>query len=181
METTDIRQDMENTAQQGQEAQQQAQQQEQQEKTFTQKEMNRLIEKRIERERKKYPNAEELEQFKQWQQNQQTEQQKWSTLQKERNDFENQLFSVQKELEQMKRERYLISKGVAVDDVDYYAFKISKMMNDDDDFEMVAENYLKNNEKKQNTTTIVNFGVNGNQGNATLSLADEINRKLRGE
>ncbi len=26
----------------------------------------------------------------------------------------------------MKRERYLISKGVAVDDVDYYAFKIAK-------------------------------------------------------
>ena len=80
----------------------------------------------------------------------------------------------------MKRERYLISKGVAVDDVDYYAFKIAKEMNDDD-FETAAESYLKNNEKKKNTTTIVNFGVDANRGNKAISLADEINRKLRGE
>lgn len=173
MEATDVQQSMENTAQQGQEAQQQ-------QRTFTQEELNRAIEKRLERERKKYPNTEELEQFKQWQQSQQTEQQKWDTLQKERNDFESQLYSTQKELEQMKRERYLISKGVAVDDVDYYAFKIAKEMNDDD-FETAAERYLKNNEKKKNTTTIVNFGVDANRGNKVISLADEINRKLRGE
>ncbi len=172
MEATDVQQSMENTAQQGQEAQQQ-------QRTFTQEELNRAIEKRLERERKKYPNTEELEQFKQWQQSQQTEQQKWDTLQKERNDFESQLYSTQKELEQMKRERYLISKGVAVDDVDYYAFKIAKEMNDD--FETAAESYLKNNEKKKNTTTIVNFGVDANRGNKAISLADEINRKLRGE
>lgn len=177
METTNVQQGMENTAQQGQETQQQ----EQQEKTFTQEDLNKAIEKRLERERKKYPNAEELEQFKKWQQSQQTEQQKWDTLQKERNDFESQLSSTQKELNQMKRERYLISKGVPVDDVDYYAFKITKQMNDDDDFETAAENYLKNNDKKHNTTTIVNFGVNANKGHTTLSLADEINRKLRGE
>lgn len=173
MEATDVQQSMENTAQQGQEAQQQ-------QRTFTQEELNRAIEKRLERERKKYPNTEELEQFKQWQQSQQTEQQKWDTLQKERNDFESQLYSTQKELEQMKRERYLISKGVAVDDVDYYAFKIAKEMNNDD-FETAAESYLKNNEKKKNTTTIVNFGVDANRGNKAISLADEINRKLRGE
>ncbi len=173
MEATDVQQSMENTAQQGHEAQQQ-------QRTFTQEELNRAIEKRLERERKKYPNTEELEQFKQWQQSQQTEQQKWDTLQKERNDFESQLYSTQKELEQMKRERYLISKGVAVDDVDYYAFKIAKEMNDDD-FETAAESYLKNNEKKKNTTTIVNFGVDANRGNKAISLADEINRKLRGE
>lgn len=92
MEATDVQQSMENTAQQGQEAQQQ-------QRTFTQEELNRAIEKRLERERKKYPNTEELEQFKQWQQSQQTEQQKWDTLQKERNDFESQLYSTQKELE----------------------------------------------------------------------------------
>lgn len=175
METTNVQQGMENTAQQEQETQQQ----EQQEKTFTQKEMDRLIEKRLERERKKYPSIEELEQFKQWQQSQQTEQQKWDKLQSERNDFESQLSSTKKELEQMKRERYLISKGVPVDDVDYYVFKIAKMMQQDDDFETVAENYMKEKQQKQNT--IVNFGVSANKGGKSLSLADEINRKLRGE
>lgn len=177
METTNVQQGMENTAQQGQEAQQQ----EQQERTFTQEELNRAIEKRLERERKKYPSVEELEQFKQWQQSQQTQQQKWDNLQNERNDFESQLSSTKKELEQMKRERYLISKGVPVDDVDYYAFKIAKAMKEDDDFEVEADNYFKNNDKKQNATTIVSFGVNANKGNKAVSLADEINRKLRGE
>ena len=134
------------------------------EKTFTQEEVNRVVEKRLERERKKYPSSEELEQFRQWQQSQQTQAEKWENLQKERNSFE------------MKREKYLLAQGIAAEDVDYYAFKIAKAMQENDDFETVAQNYLK--EKKN--YSIVNFGLNTTNQGKTLSLADQINQKLRG-
>ena len=43
-----------------------------QEKTFSQAEVDALIQKRLERERKKYPNDEELSAFRSWQESQQT-------------------------------------------------------------------------------------------------------------
>ena len=146
------------------------------EKTFTQEEVNRVVEKRLERERKKYQSSEELEQFRQWQQSQQTQAEKWENLQKERNSFEAQFLESQKELTQMKREKYLLAQGIAAEDVDYYAFKIAKAMQENDDFETVAQNYLK--EKKN--YSIVNFGLNTTNQGKTLSLADQINQKLRG-
>ena len=36
------------------------------EKTFTQKEVNEIVKNRLDRERKKYPNDEELKVFNQW-------------------------------------------------------------------------------------------------------------------
>lgn len=167
--TTNIQQGMEETTTVQQE----------QEKTFTQEELNRTIEKRLERERKKYPSTEELEQFKQWKESQQTQAEKWENLQKERNTFEAQLLEAQKEVTQMKQERYLLSQGIAMEDVDYYAYKIAKTMQDGDDFETAAKKYLTENQKKQNT--IVNFGLNTSNQGKSFSFGEQINKQLRGE
>ena len=55
------------------------------------------------------------------------------------------LTAVQAELEQYKREKFLLGKGVAADDVDYYAFKVGKLVSDTTDFEKAAEQFLKDN------------------------------------
>lgn len=51
---------------------------------------------------------------------------------------------------QMKNEKFLSGKGVKAEDLDYVAFKISKMVDEKTNFEKAAEKYLK--EKRKNTT-----------------------------
>lgn len=115
------------------------------EKTFTQADVDALIQKRLDRERKKYPSEEELTAFRTWKESQQTEQEKWNTLTGERDTARSQLAAAQAELEQMKREKYLTGKGVPAEDLDYYAFKIGKLVTDTKTFEQAAEEFLKDN------------------------------------
>ena len=169
-------------------AQQQEQQQgQQQEKLFTQEELEEKIKRRLERERKKYPSDEDLMEFQKWQESQQTQQQKWDTLKGERDTFAQQLKENQKELEQLKRERFLLSQGIALEDADYYAFKISKTMEEVEAFETAAKQYLKEKDitnrqhSKQQQRAFVSFGKQSDGGTKAMSIGDEINRKLRGE
>ncbi len=57
---------------------------EQQAATFTQADVDNIVNKRLERERKKYPSADELTAFRAWKQSQQTENEKMDALQRER-------------------------------------------------------------------------------------------------
>lgn len=68
-----------------------------------------------------------------------------STLTTERDTARADLTKAQAELEDLKREKYLIGKGVKADDVDYYAFKIGKLVTDKKTFEQAAEDFLKEN------------------------------------
>ena len=86
-----------------------------QEKTFTQSEVDALVQRRLERERKKYPNDDELTAFRTWKDSQQTEQERWNSLTRERDESRTELSSVKAELEQMKREKYVLSKGISGD------------------------------------------------------------------
>ena len=181
METTNT-QNVEHTAQE-----QEQTQKPEQEKRFTQEELEEKIRKRIEKERKKYPSEESLAEFQKWKESQQTEQQKWQNLQKEKEDIQKQFEQLQQEAETLKREHYLLSKGISIEDVDYYAFKIGKQMKDEDDFETVANDFVKEKRKqleeknKQKETTIVSFGSQADNGAKMMSLGEEINRKLRGD
>lgn len=116
-----------------------------QEKTFTQADVDTLIEKRLARERKKYPSEDEMKSFRDWKESQQTEKDRWDALTKERDTARTDLASVQSELEQLKREKILVSKGVPAEDVDYYAFKIGKLVTENITFEKAAEEFLKEN------------------------------------
>ena len=52
---------------------------------------------------------------------------------------------LQAELDALKNEKFLIGKGVPADMVDFYAFKIGKLVDDKTTFEKAAEDYLKDN------------------------------------
>lgn len=115
----------------------------QQEATFTQADVDNIVNKRLERERKKYPGDDELAAFRSWKESQQTEKERWENLTKERDESKAALTAAQAELAQYQREKFLLGKGVSPDDVDYYAFKIGKLVTDELPFEKAAENYLK--------------------------------------
>lgn len=115
------------------------------EKTFTQAEVDALIQRRLERERKKYPTDEDLTAFKTWKDSQQTDQDRLNALTGERDAAKTALATANAELEQLKREKYLSGKGVATNDLDYYVFKIGKLVTDSKTFEQAAEDFLKDN------------------------------------
>lgn len=147
-----------------------------QEKTFTQAEVNSMIQQRLERERKKYPSDDELSEFRTWKGSQQTEQERWNTLTSEKNMAQSQLEAVRAELEQYQRERLLISKGVPTDDVDYYAFKIGKLVSDGKTFEQAADEFLSGETMKN-----VRIDLSAKLGtNAAPTGNDAMNALIRG-
>jgi len=100
-------------------------------KTFTQEEVNAMLTK----ERKKMPSKEELEAFKEWQETQKTVEQKQAEKEAEH----------QKTLlrnTELENENKVFKAGVEKDNVDYVAYKVSKM---DGDFEENLTKYLKDN------------------------------------
>lgn len=113
------------------------------EKTFTQTEVDNLIGKRLAKAMKGMPDEAELTAFRAWKDSQQTEKEKWDTLTQERDTAKTELETAKAELEQYKREKLLLDKGVPAADVDYYAFKIGKLVTDKKTFEEAAEEYLK--------------------------------------
>lgn len=110
-----------------------------QEKTFTQADVDALIQKRLDRERKKYPSDDELSAYRSWKESQQTEQERWNALTKERDESRTALSAAQAELEQLKREKYVLSKGLTGDEAEFAAFKAAKMVDDKTTFEQAVD------------------------------------------
>lgn len=110
-----------------------------QEKTFTQADVDALIQKRLDRERKKYPSEDELSAYRSWKESQQTEQDRWNKLTKERDESRTALTAAQAELEQLKREKYVLSKGLSGDEAEFIAFKAAKMVDDKTTFERAVD------------------------------------------
>ena len=115
------------------------------EKTFTQAELDTIVGKRIAKVMKGVPEKEELDAFYKWKESQQTEREKQEKRDKELSESKTALAAANTELEQYRREKFLLGKGVSAEDVDYYAFKIGKLVTDTVDFEKAAEAYLKDN------------------------------------
>ena len=107
----------------------------QDERTFTQAEVDNLINQRLARERRGMPKAEELAAFRAWQKEHPADQATHEE-QQQNNDNEN-------ELEIVRRENHLLKQGVPADDVDYYVYKISKMVDENTTFEDAAKKFLK--------------------------------------
>lgn len=148
-----------------------------QEKTFTQADVDKLIQTRLDRERKKYPSDDELTAYRTWKESQQTEQDRVNTLTSERDTARTQLTAAQAELEQFKREKLLLSKGVPANDVDYYAFKIGKLVTDSKTFEQAAEDFFKEN----NTGKVhVDLGAPLGGGSLNKTANEQMNALIRG-
>ncbi len=148
-----------------------------QEKAFSEDEVNAIVQRRLERERKKYPGEEELAAFRSWKESQQTEKEQRDSLSKERDEANAALAAAQAELEQFRRERLLLEKGVPTGDVDYYAFKIGKLVTDSLPFEKAAEGFLK---EKQPGAVTVDLSAPLGGGPAPKSPSETMNALLRG-
>ena len=118
-----------------------------QEKTFTQADVDALIQKRLERERKKFPNDEEMTAYRTWKDNQQTEQERQAKQAKDLADSKAALTALQAEAEQLKRDKYVLSKGLTGEDAEFIAFKASKMVNDKTTFEQAVDELTANRKK----------------------------------
>lgn len=148
------------------------------EKTFTQAEVDSAVGKAIARIKKGIPGEEELSAFRTWKESQQTEKERWDTLAKERDESKTALAAAQAELEQFRREKLLLGKGVPSEDVDYYAFKIGKQVTDTVDFEKAAEAYLKDNPPAGTVTVDLSAPLGG--GQPAKNANETMNSLIRG-
>lgn len=155
------------------------------EKTFTQAEVDSIVGKRIAKAMKGMPGEDELKDFRAWKESQQTEKERWNAPAHERDESKTALAAAQAELEQYKREKFLLSKGVPAEDVDYYAFKIGKLVSETVDFEQAAEQFLREHTSQEPAKPAggvrVDFGAPLGGGKSTMTMSDYINYKLRGK
>lgn len=118
-----------------------------QEKTFTQADVDKLIQTRLERERKKYPSEEEITAYRTWKDGQQTEQERQAKQAKDLADSKAALTVSQAEVEQLRRDKYVLSKGLTGEDAEFIAFKAMKMVNDKTTFEQAVDALTANRKK----------------------------------
>lgn len=118
-----------------------------QEKTFTQADVDKMIQSRLDRERKKYPSEEEITAYRTWKDGQQTEQERQAKRDKELAESKSALTAAQTEIEQMKRDKYVLSKGLTGDDAEFIAFKALKMVDSKTTFEQAVDKLTGNRQK----------------------------------
>lgn len=145
------------------------------EKKFSQAEVDDLISKRLARERKKYPTDEEFADWRNWKETRQQGEEASAKAARELNDYKTKYDHAIRELEQARNEMYLLAKGVPGEDVDYYAYKIGKLTNEETTFEQAAQKYL---EERHIGGMKVSTGVQVT-GSAAKSENDVINDALR--
>ena len=114
----------------------------QEQKTFTQEELNTIVETRLAKAKKDMPSKEELKKYNEWKEAQKTEQEKMA-------EKETEYQKVLAEKEQIINENKILKSGVNAEDTDYVLFKVTKM---EGDFEENLSKFLKDNPKFLNKT-----------------------------
>lgn len=147
------------------------------EKTFTQAELDTIVAKRLAKAQKGMPSDEELTAFRAWKDSQQTERQRWDALKSERDTAKTELTAAQAKIEQYEREKLLLGKGVSADDVDYYAFKIGKLVTDSKSFEQAATEYFADHQPRG--AVRVDLGGSLSGGGAPNTPNDMMNALIR--
>lgn len=107
------------------------------EKTFTQEELNKIVQERLDKEKKKMPSKEDLKAFKDWKESQKTAEEKQAEKEAEYQRTLN-------ELNTLKQTNAVLEAGVNKDDADYVLFKVGKM---EGEFDENLAKFLKNNPK----------------------------------
>lgn len=125
-------------------------------KTFTQEEVNAMLKK----ERKKIPDKEEMEAFRNWKEEQKTVEEKQAEKETE---YRNTL----SKNESLEKENQTLKAGVNIEDLDYVVFKVSKM---EGDFEENLASFLKENPKylssnKEEATKTIDLGAEHKETN----------------
>lgn len=150
----------------------------QEEKKFTQTELDALIGRRLAEERKKFPTQEEMTEFNSWKAGKTTDAEKLASITSERDTANSKIAEAQAEIQKLKHERYLLDKGIAADDLDYYEYKISKKVTDTVTFEKAAEEFLKENNKRSTVKMDTGASIGGKAGKPAPN--DQMNALIRG-
>lgn len=116
-------------------------------KTFTQEEVDAMIGKRLAKAMKGIPSEEEIAAYRTWREGQQTEQERQAKRDKELADSKSALTAAQAEIEQMKRDKYVLSKGLTGEEAEFIAFKALKMVDDKTTFEQAVDKLTENRQK----------------------------------
>lgn len=141
-----------------------------QEKTFTQADVDKMIQTRLDRERRKYPSDDEMTAYRTWKDSQQTEQERQAKREKEFADNKSALTAAQAEVQQLKREKYVLSKGLTGEEAEFIAFKALRMMDDKTTFEQAVDKLTENRQKvKFDWTAPVGGGDKPNANNAAMN------------
>ena len=84
-------------------------------------------------------------------------------------------------LETAERERHLLARGVPEEDLDYYVYKIGKLVTEEKDFSAAAKEYLKKNPVRRGAVSVSSGGQLSGGGNRPAQSGNEImNRIIRG-
>ena len=82
---------------------------------------------------------------------------------------------------QLERERTLLSQGVPEEDLDYYVFKIVKLVSEEKDFETAAKEFLKQRASDRRAAAPRSTGASlSGRPSRPRSTNDTMNRILRG-
>lgn len=114
----------------------------QEQKTFTQEELNTIVETRLAKAKKDMPSKEELKKYNEWKEAQKTEQEKMA-------EKETEYQKALAEKEQIINENKILKSGVNAEDTDYVLFKVTKM---EGEFEENLSKFLKDNPRFLNKT-----------------------------
>lgn len=111
--------------------------------TFTQAELDALISKEkaraIAKATKGMPGEEELAAFRTWKDGQAGEKERWDKLTGERDTLTGKLTTTEAERDQLKRELYVLKKGLTGEEAEFIAFKAGKMVDDTTTFEQAVD------------------------------------------
>lgn len=97
-------------------------------KTFTQEEVDAMIGKRLAKAMKGMPSEEELTAYRTWQAGQADEKTRWDKL-----------TTAEAERDQLKRDLYVLKKGLTGEEAEFIAFKAGKMVDDKTTFEQAVD------------------------------------------
>lgn len=116
-------------------------------KTFTQEEVDAMIGKRLAKAMKGMPSDDELTAYRTWKDSQQGEQERQAKRDKEFADNKSALTAAQAEVQQLKREKYVLSKGLTGEEAEFISFKAEKMVDDKTTFEQAVDKLTENRQK----------------------------------
>ena len=116
-------------------------------KTFTQEEVDAMIGKRLAKAMKGIPSEDEITAYRTWKDSQQTEQERQAKQAKDLADSKAALTASQAEVEQLKRDKYVLGKGLTGEDAEFIAFKALKMVDDKTTFEQAVDKLTENRQK----------------------------------
>ena len=149
-------------------------------KTFTQEEVNSIVEERLAKVKKNMPSKEELQQYNEWKETQKTEQEK---INDKINQLQTNNVTLTNENSQLKAQLEVLNSNAKKEFVRFVTSEVLAMVNDTTDLKTAIKSYKKDNPqyfgdtviKKTQTSPSLNAG-----GDKPQTTNDIMNSILRG-